>query len=246
MSDDLARNYNIANDTEQQQYVLCELQLLLMSSLNGKNLSLFGLPMPSGNFMERLQNTLLMEEKKGGTGKTFLWSTIISAIRCKGDVVLAVAASGIASLLLPSGRTAHSRFKIPFYLADDSLCDIKKNTHISQLITEVVVIIWVEAPMSNRRCFETLNKSLQDILDKPYLPFGGKSMFLGGDFRQTLLIVQKASTSSIIASSLPNSYLWRHFKIYQLTQNMRLQRYDMNQSEASSIAWFSSWLISLG
>ncbi|XP_076884568.1 uncharacterized protein LOC143533782 [Bidens hawaiensis] len=247
--------------------------------------------MPTSNFMERIQNTLLMEEKNydreqltreheaskallnteqkeiyenvltaitsgnqilafvyghGGTGKTFLWSTIISAIRCKGDVVLAVAASGIASLLLPSGRTAHSRFKIPFDLADDSLCDIKKNTHLSQLITEAVLIIWDEAPISDRRCFESLNKSLQDILDKPCVPFGGKSMLLGGDFRQTLPIVRKASISSIIASSLPNSYLWRHFNIYQLTQNMRLQRPNMNQSEASSIARFSSWLISLG
>ncbi|XP_076924323.1 uncharacterized protein LOC143586728 [Bidens hawaiensis] len=182
----------------------------------------------------------------GGTRKTFLWSTIISAICCKGDVVLAVAASGIASLLLPSGRTTHSRFKIPLDLADDSLCDIKKNTHLSLLITEAVLIIWDEAPMSYRRCFESLNKSLQDILDKSCVPFGGKSMLLGGDFRQTLPIVRKASISSIIASSLPNSYLWRHFKIYQLTQNMRLQRPDMNQSEAFSHARFSSWLISLG
>ncbi|XP_076908519.1 uncharacterized protein LOC143565431 [Bidens hawaiensis] len=272
MSDDLARNYNIANDTEQQQSVLCELQLLLIPSPNGNNLSSFGLPMPSANFMERLRNTLLMEEKNYdreqlsrehkaskallNTEQKAIYEDVLTAITSgkqilafvygHGNVVLAVAASGIASLLLPSGRTAHSRFKIPFDLADDSLCDIKKNTHLSQLITEAVQIIWDEAPMSDRRCFESLNKSLQDILDKPYLPFGGKSMLLGGDFRQTLPIVHKASISSIIASSLPNSYQWRHFKIYQLTQNMRLQRPGMNQSEASSIARFSSWLISLG
>lgn len=44
----------------------------------------------------------------GGTGKTFLWTTIISALRSGGRIVLAVASSGIASLLLPSGRTTHS------------------------------------------------------------------------------------------------------------------------------------------
>lgn len=66
----------------------------------------------------------------GGTGKTFLWKTIISALRCEGKIVLAVASSGIASLLLPSGRTAHSRFKIPLELTDESLCKIKKNTQI--------------------------------------------------------------------------------------------------------------------
>ena len=62
----------------------------------------------------------------GGTGKTFLWKTIISALRSEGKIVLAVASSGIASLLLPSGRTAHSRFKLPLELIDESLCKIKK------------------------------------------------------------------------------------------------------------------------
>ncbi|GJZ07167.1 ATP-dependent DNA helicase PIF1-like protein [Tanacetum coccineum] len=45
----------------------------------------------------------------GGTGKTFLYKTIISRLRPELKIVLAVASSGIASLLLPGGRTAHSR-----------------------------------------------------------------------------------------------------------------------------------------
>jgi Cdc6-like AAA superfamily ATPase len=62
----------------------------------------------------------------GGTGKTFLWKTIINTLRSEGKIVLAVASSGIASLLLPSGRTTHSRFKIPIDLTDESMCHIKK------------------------------------------------------------------------------------------------------------------------
>lgn len=49
----------------------------------------------------------------GGTGKTFVWNTLSAALRSKGLIVLNVASSGIASLLLPGGRTAHSRFSIP-------------------------------------------------------------------------------------------------------------------------------------
>ena len=49
----------------------------------------------------------------GGTGKTFLWKLLSAAIRSRGDIVLNVASSGIASLLLQGGRTAHSRFGIP-------------------------------------------------------------------------------------------------------------------------------------
>nr|GEU41801.1 DNA helicase [Tanacetum cinerariifolium] len=44
----------------------------------------------------------------GGTGKKFLWQTIINLLRSHGKIVLAVSSSGIASLLLPSGRTTHS------------------------------------------------------------------------------------------------------------------------------------------
>ncbi|GJR01918.1 DNA helicase [Tanacetum coccineum] len=39
----------------------------------------------------------------GGTGKTFLWKTIISTLRSEGKIVLAVASSDIASMLLLSG-----------------------------------------------------------------------------------------------------------------------------------------------
>ncbi|GKD66983.1 DNA helicase [Tanacetum coccineum] len=46
-------------------------------------------------------------------GRQFLWKTIIYALRSEGRIVLAVASSGIASSLLPSSRTAHSRFKLP-------------------------------------------------------------------------------------------------------------------------------------
>ena len=49
-----------------------------------------------------------------GTGKTFLYNTLLAEIRSHGDIALAVASSGIAALLISGGRTAHSRFKIPF------------------------------------------------------------------------------------------------------------------------------------
>ncbi|XP_076951525.1 uncharacterized protein LOC143624915 [Bidens hawaiensis] len=117
---------------------------------------------------EHVMTTLALNEQvlafvygHGGTGKTFLWSTIASGLRSQGKIVLAVAASGIASLLLPAGRTAHSRFRIPIDLSDDTTCDIKKNTQLGQLLTEATLIIWDEAPMNNRKCFEALDRSLK-------------------------------------------------------------------------------------
>ncbi|XP_012837943.1 PREDICTED: uncharacterized protein LOC105958488 [Erythranthe guttata] len=60
----------------------------------------------------------------GGTGKTFIWRTLSAAVRSKGEIVLNVASSGIASLLLPGGRTAHSRFGPPIIVHDGSTCSI--------------------------------------------------------------------------------------------------------------------------
>jgi Cdc6-like AAA superfamily ATPase len=59
----------------------------------------------------------------GGTGKTFIWRAMSSALRSKGEIVLTVASSGIAALLIPGGRTAHSRFHIPIH------CSRKFNLH---------------------------------------------------------------------------------------------------------------------
>ncbi|GJT77618.1 DNA helicase [Tanacetum coccineum] len=109
----------------------------------------------------------------GGTGKTFLWKTIISSLCCEGKIVLAVASPGIASLLLPSGRTAHSKFKLPLELTEESLCRITKNTQIGKLLADVDLIIWDEAPMNDHCCFEALDRSLRDIVDKLSSLFGG-------------------------------------------------------------------------
>ncbi|PKY57229.1 hypothetical protein RhiirA4_283232, partial [Rhizophagus irregularis] len=61
-----------------------------------------------------------------GTGKTFLYNTLLATIRLHGDIAIAVASSGIAALLLSGGRTAHSRFKIPLKIDEFSTCNISR------------------------------------------------------------------------------------------------------------------------
>nr|XP_034897676.1 ATP-dependent DNA helicase pif1-like [Populus alba] len=123
------------------------------------------------------KQALIFVHGHGGTGKTFLWHTIINRVRSEGSIVLVVASSGIASLLLPGGRTAYSRFKIPLEVNESSTCEIKHNTHLSQLLEMTSLIVWDEAPMNNRFCFEALDKSLRDVL-RLNNPFGGKSVLL--------------------------------------------------------------------
>ncbi|KAM3393921.1 hypothetical protein P3S68_002922 [Capsicum galapagoense] len=164
----------------------------------------------------------------GGTGKTFIWMTLSSAIRSKGDIILTVASSGIASLLLPEGRTAHSRFAIPLNANEDSTCNIKQGIPLASLIVKMKLIIWDEAPMMHRYCFEALDKTLRDILrfeDISNLdrPFGGKTVVLGGDFRQILPVITKGNRQDIVNATLNSSYLWANCHLLKLTNNMRLE-----------------------
>ncbi|XP_052169379.1 uncharacterized protein LOC127786097 isoform X1 [Oryza glaberrima] len=94
----------------------------------------------------------------GGTGKTFLWNTLLNNVRAQGKIALAVASSGIAALLLPGGRTPHSRFRIPLDIHEHSVCSIKKNTHLAQLICQASLVIWDEAPVNHKHCFEALDR----------------------------------------------------------------------------------------
>ncbi|XP_019158020.1 PREDICTED: uncharacterized protein LOC109154747 [Ipomoea nil] len=96
----------------------------------------------------------------GGTGKTFLWRTLSAALRSKGQVVLNVASSGIASLLLPGGRTAHSRFSIPIAVNEDSTCNISQGSPLAELIIKAKLIIWDEAPMMHKHyCDSPIQKA---------------------------------------------------------------------------------------
>nr|GEY07927.1 DNA helicase [Tanacetum cinerariifolium] len=140
----------------------------------------------------------------GGTGKTFLWKSILYTLRCERKIFLVIASYGIASLLLPASRTAHSRLEIPLDLTDTSVCAIKKNTQLADLLKEICLIVWDESPMNDRRCFETLDRTLRDILNQQDHLFGGKMVMLGGDFRQTLPVKRGASRNETIRSSISN------------------------------------------
>jgi len=76
------------------------------------------------NVVTNKKGKLFFMYGNGGTGKTFVWTTLLSRLRRQGKIVLAVASSGITSLLLLGGRTAHSRFKILIDLHDESTCNI--------------------------------------------------------------------------------------------------------------------------
>ncbi|KAL3820238.1 hypothetical protein ACJIZ3_006143 [Penstemon smallii] len=156
----------------------------------------------------------------GDTGKTFLYRALLAYVRSRQCIALAVASSGVAASLLPGGRTAHSRFKLPFDPDDKSIGKISKQSSLAKMIIESKLIIWDEATMANRFSIESFEYLLREFCDRSR-PFGGKIVLFGGDFRQTLPIVVQGSREAMIGASLVSSSLWKSISRLHLHENMR-------------------------
>nr|GEW79857.1 helitron helicase-like domain-containing protein [Tanacetum cinerariifolium] len=201
------------NTLELQRYILYELEAILNGF--GKSVKDFGLPPPPERLLKDLRNKLLIEERNykhdllmqdaahfvpklnhdqkeiykviinaskesrqellfvyghSGTGKTFLWKTIISSLRSQGKIVLAVASSA-------------------------------------------------------------LDRTLKVLMNAPGIVFGRKTMVLGGDFRQTLPVKKGAAKEELIYVSVAESYLWLHYNICKLKDNMRLLRPGLSEPD---------------
>ncbi|CAN0925698.1 ATP-dependent DNA helicase PIF1 [Linum grandiflorum] len=187
----------------------------------------------------------------GGTGKTFLYNCIISRVRSLGQIAIVVASSGIAATLLPGGITAHSQFKIPIEVDHASTCAIKKGTTLARLLELATLIVWDEAPMVHKHSFEAVDRTLCDIMNKPtegpdYKPFGGKTVILGGDFRQTLPVITHGTRGDNIEASLTRSYLWTYCTLLQLHTNMRVTPSAPETTTLFDGMQFSDWLLAVG
>ena len=67
-----------------------------------------------------------------------------------------------------------TRFKIPLTIDNGAFCTFTKQSGTAKLLRASSLIIWDE---------EVLDNSLRDIMDRLELPFGGKTVVFGGDYR---------------------------------------------------------------
>jgi ATP-dependent DNA helicase PIF1 len=167
----------------------------------------------------------------GGTEKTFIWKTLLAVVRTMGLIVLNAASSGITALLLPGGRTAHSMLTV----------------RIEIMVRAAKLIIWDEAPMMHRWCFEAVDRSIMSKNDplNEFRPFGGMTAVLGGDFRQILAVVQKGTRQDIFDAPINSSKIRAYCNVLRLTVNMRLGASSV-PVEQEEIANFGKWILSIG
>ncbi|XP_019173558.1 PREDICTED: uncharacterized protein LOC109169137 [Ipomoea nil] len=252
----------VLTEQEKKNFALLELENLL--GQQNKSLKYYPpMPIPTTDNSRLFQNRLVFEElcynreqlKEDAEvlcaklteeqRKTFLWRALSAAVRCKGQIILNVASSGIASLLLPGGRTAHSRFAIPIAINEDSTCNIKQGSDLAELLIKTRLIIWDEAPMMHKHCFEALDRTMRDLLHfvdphSEMKTFGGKTVVLGGDFRQILPVVPKGTRQDIVSSAINSSYLWD-----RLTKNLRLSSVP-NGGNRQALQEFANWIANVG
>ncbi|XP_074359283.1 uncharacterized protein LOC141698474 [Apium graveolens] len=207
------------SDEDFKNYALAEIEKLFNDI--GKSLKDYAtMPFPSGVYFSNAVNRLLQEEtshdkeelkilheKNHGMLNPEQKNTLCCRLRSEGKIVLPVASCGIAAVFLPGGRTAHSRFHIPLKLDQDNTARIRHGTDIAELIQQTDLIIWDEEPMQHRHAFESVDRSLRDIMSaidkrRAKKPFGGITVVFGGDYRKILPVIPKASRAEIVGSTL--------------------------------------------
>ncbi|XP_022013728.1 uncharacterized protein LOC110913191 [Helianthus annuus] len=251
---------------EIKNHALADIEWLLRN--NGSTLSNFpDMPSPDQRYVisssnllvhqELLYNKDLLQDEHSTllssltSKQRCVYETVIAAVEHQrgGNIVLNVASSGIASLLLSGGRTAHSRFIIPINVNEDSVYSIQPNGDLAQLLRMTKLIISDEAPMTHRHCFEALDRKLRDILrfkdaSNEDRLFGGMVVVFGGDFRQILPVIPKGSRHDIVNASLNSSHLWSHCQVLKLHVNMRFQ--VGSGCDKNEIKEFADWILKIG
>nr|GEW38251.1 ATP-dependent DNA helicase PIF1-like [Tanacetum cinerariifolium] len=164
--------YDLLNDDKEWTHAIADSKnwVRLSEDILDKKRKHYRYPTELNLSDEQVRNYCLLEIQDllntyGGTLKMFLYKTIIARLRSEQMIVLAVVSLGIASLLLPAGRIAHSRFVIPLELMENSTCALDK--------TLQYILGYKNQARRNRI-------------------FGGMMVLLGGDFQQILPVIPNA------------------------------------------------------
>ncbi|XP_019179844.1 PREDICTED: uncharacterized protein LOC109175042 [Ipomoea nil] len=201
----------ILSEDEKKNFALREIEIML--SAMGKSLKDFqSMSEPDFENHARTTNRLIQEElaydinvmrEENDTlvqqlteEQRAIYDNVLQDAENNDEIVLNVASSGIAFLLLPGERTAHSRFAIPIAVHEYSTCNISQSSPLAQLI------------------MQTLDRTMRDIMRAKNpksldMTFGGKTVVLGGDLRQILPVIPKGTRQDIVGASINASYLWR-------------------------------------
>ena len=226
-------SFNENSDTRNDPLPVFERLLL---SLNDDQRRIFEIIQYSLNHDTERNRNMFYIDGPGGSGKTYLYNTLISYVASMNGYCISSAYTGIASSLLQNGATIHKRFSIPIDGEHNSTLSISPSSAQADFIRNAKLFIFDEATMIPSWMLDYIDRLLRDIMDVNE-PFGGKIVIFGGDFRQCLPVISRGDKAMILSSCIRASGLWNEFKVLQLTQNMRARNSDSS---------FRNWLLDIG
>ena len=149
-----------------------------------------------------------MIDAPASAGKTFTMCALSVHLRASGKLIVCAASTGIAALLLPGGRTAHSSFKIPFddSLIEGSTCNVESESERAQVLRPADLTFWDEIPVIYIFAPEALDLTLKD-LRRCNAPFGGATVLLSGDWRQAGPVIPFGTPTDVVEAAFISSYL---------------------------------------
>ncbi|GBM52975.1 hypothetical protein AVEN_111324-1 [Araneus ventricosus] len=88
----------------------------LMAMLNPEQRAIFDAIMNAIRGVDEASTKTFSVNAFTGSGKIFLFNALIRSVRGLGEIVVPIASTRIAAIILERGKTAHSRFKLPILL----------------------------------------------------------------------------------------------------------------------------------
>ena len=162
-----------------------------------------------------------------GSGKTFVTELMIQSLRLKNKLVLPVASTGIASLLLEKGMTAHKCFSIPIHTEyscnPSSPLACSPAPEMCEVLANCDFIVWDEVTMSPLSVIDGVDQLMRKVKERDDKPFGGCTVLFSGDFRQCLLIVKGNPTiGEVFQRCILSSSFINGIQFLTMTENMRI------------------------
>lgn len=145
-------------------------------------------------------------QRFANTSKIFLYQTLCHHFRARNEIVLCVAFSRIATLLLSNEQTFHFRFKISFQISKKTICNIIRNMRLYDLLRRTKLIIWDEVFMQHKHCFTNVHHTFTNLMNNEYF-FDEISIVLSDDFVQILFVVQRNIRDVIVETNIQRCFL---------------------------------------
>ena len=177
-------------------------------------------------------NIFIFLNGPGGVGKSSLMKKMIAFVRSEGNLTKVCATTTLASLLFPSATTAHNLFHFPVVEEEDRDDDFPLQCRLDrtdrwECLMDVTVIFWDEFASSNKEMIESF-VSFASRRHKYFI------FFCTGDMAQIGPIVKYGLPHEVIAASVKSSHFWKHFRIWTLTDNMRIQGTETNANASAA------------